>query len=135
MTYPYNNYILKINVPHIIFFYDFNEKNPTLSLSKIETEKDYSITLDENELTINTSPPLTVKNQGGPFSKKKKALYIYKLSEPIETDNPFKMMNDADESERAERGGKKKTRKHKKRTKSPKGRRKIERSTTFRNKR
>jgi hypothetical protein len=133
---PYNTYSLKINVPHIIFFYDFNKENPTLSLSKIETEKDYIITLAGTNLTINTSPPLTAINQDGPFSSRKNALYIYKLSEPIETDkNPFKLMNDADESERAERGGKKKTRKHKKRTKSRKGRRKIERSRSFRNKR
>jgi hypothetical protein len=133
---PYNTYSLKINVPHIIFFYDFNKENPTLSLSKIETEKDYIITLAVTKLTINTSPPLTAINEGGPFSSRKNALYIYKLSEPIETDkNPFKLMNDADESERAERGGKKKTRKHKKRTKSLKGRRKIERSISFRNKR
>lgn len=169
-----NIYSLKINAPHIIFFYNFN--NTTLSLSKIETGKEYTITLNWSRLTIDTIPPLITEINSGPRSNIQNMFYIYKLQEPIDDatqtklpepieTHPFRLMNDVDEAERNARGGKR-TRKQmysarsrgiitlknadafrkqmysarsrriitlrKKRTK---GRRKIERSRSFRNKR
>jgi hypothetical protein len=171
-----NNYIINIKVPNIIFLYDFETE--TLSLLKLDSNKDYTMKLNTNlMLTIDTSMLPTTEIIFGPNNKFKKVFYIYQVEEnpaPVAPEpapepapvapNPMtltKCIGDAcrktiryltGQSARVNPGGKR-TRKHmysarsrgiitlrntsafRKQKNVVKGRRKIEHSTSFRNKR
>jgi hypothetical protein len=178
----YTEYSLKITVPNIIFLYNFETE--TLSLSKLDSNKEYKMELNENlMLTIDNTILPTTTTIASPGYTTKKVFFIYKVEgnpEPVAPEpapvapepapvvpvapSPTtltKCIGDAcrktiryltGQSARVNPGGKR-TRKHmysarsrgiitlrntsafRKQKNVAKGRRKIEHSTSFRNKR
>jgi len=70
-------YSIKINVPNILFFYDF--KTDTLSLSKLYIQRDHTITILNGNLSINTSIPISNTKMGYPLYNSQNAISIYKI--------------------------------------------------------
>lgn len=66
-------YTFEMNVPNIIFFYDFD--NQTFTLTTMEIKKIYTCTNHNNNLIINTIPPIL----GSEIQKKRdRSAFIYK---------------------------------------------------------